>query len=59
MQLGRGRHIWEDNIKIDSEEKVCECVNWIQWLRMEFNGGQCKHCNESSDSIKVWNSLMS
>jgi hypothetical protein len=28
--LGRPRHRWEDNIKMDLREKVIDGVNWIQ-----------------------------
>jgi len=28
--LGRFRHIWEDNIKMDLQEVGCECVDWIE-----------------------------
>jgi len=27
--LGRPRHRWEDNIKMDLQEVGCECMNWI------------------------------
>jgi hypothetical protein len=27
--LGRPRHGWEDNIKIDVKETACEVVDWI------------------------------
>jgi len=27
--LGRPRHRWEENIKMDLQEVGCECVNWI------------------------------
>jgi len=28
--IGRPRHRWEDNIKMDLQEVVFECVYWIQ-----------------------------
>jgi hypothetical protein len=28
--LGRLRHRWEDNIKIDLREVGCGCVDWMQ-----------------------------
>jgi hypothetical protein len=27
--LGRPRHKWEDNIKMDVQEVGCECMDWI------------------------------
>ena len=27
--LGRPRHRWEDNIKVDVQEVGCECMDWI------------------------------
>jgi hypothetical protein len=27
--LGRPRHRWEDNIKMDVQEVGCECMDWI------------------------------
>ena len=27
--LGRPRHRWEDDIKMDLQEVGCECMNWI------------------------------
>jgi hypothetical protein len=29
--IGRPRHRWEDNIKMDFKEVGNECVNWIGW----------------------------
>jgi hypothetical protein len=28
--LGRPRHGWEDNIKMDFQEDVCEAMDWIE-----------------------------
>jgi len=28
--LGRPRHRWEDNIKMDLQEVGCESMNWIE-----------------------------
>ena len=28
--LGRPRHRWEDNIKMDLQEVVCGCMEWIK-----------------------------
>jgi hypothetical protein len=27
--LGRPRHRWKDNIKMDLQEVGCECMDWI------------------------------
>ena len=27
--LGRPRHRWEDNMKMDVQEVECECMDWI------------------------------
>jgi hypothetical protein len=50
--LGRLRHRWEDNIKMDFQE-----VGWGAWtgsilLRVGKGGGFCKRGNEPSDSVK-------
>jgi hypothetical protein len=51
--LGRPRHTWEDNIRIDHREIGWGCMDWIdlaqdrdQWR------GSCEHGNEPSGSIK-------
>jgi hypothetical protein len=36
--LGRPRHRWEDNVKMDLRERGINEVNWIGWLRIESNG---------------------
>jgi len=28
--MGRHRHRWDDNIKMDLQEVGCECVDWIE-----------------------------
>jgi len=28
--LGRSRHRWEDNIKMDLQEVGCGCMDWIE-----------------------------
>jgi hypothetical protein len=28
--MGRPRHRWEDNIKMDLQEVRCACVDWIE-----------------------------
>ena len=30
MSLGRPRHKWEDNIKMDLQEMGCGCMDWIE-----------------------------
>jgi hypothetical protein len=56
--LGRQRHKWVDNIKVDLLEIGCGGVDWI------FSGsgkGQLESCcecgNESSGSIKCWETI--
>jgi hypothetical protein len=46
-QLGRSRHRWEGNIKMDLREIGIDGVNWIQ-LAPSF----CEHGNEPSGFIK-------
>jgi len=36
--IGRRRHRWKDNIKIDLQEVGCGGLNWI-WLRIGTGGG--------------------
>jgi len=51
--LGRTRHRWEDNIRIDVREIGWECVDWI-YLAQDKGpvAGCCEHGNEPSGSIK-------
>ena len=37
--LGRPRHRWEDNIKMDLQKVGCVGMNWIELLRIETGGG--------------------
>jgi hypothetical protein len=37
--LGRSRHRWEDNIKLDLQEVGCGGMNWIEVLRVGTGGG--------------------
>jgi hypothetical protein len=37
--LGRPRHRWEDNIKMDLREIGNDGANLIGWLRIESSGG--------------------
>jgi hypothetical protein len=49
IPLGRHRHRWEDNIKIDLQEVGCGVWTEWSWLRI----GTCCECgNEPSGSIK-------
>jgi hypothetical protein len=36
--LGRPRHRWEYNIKIDLREIWIDGANWISWLRIGSSG---------------------
>jgi len=50
--LGRPRHRWEDNIKMDLQE--VKWGSWIGliWLRVGTGGGPCKCSNELLGSLK-------
>jgi len=37
--LGRPRHRWEDNIKMDLQEVGCGAWTGSSWLRIETGGG--------------------
>jgi hypothetical protein len=37
--LGRPRHRWEDNIKMDLQEVGCEVWTELSWLRIGTGGG--------------------
>jgi hypothetical protein len=47
--LGRYRHRWEDNIKMDCKERDCEDVDWMQLAQ---DKGSCEHTNGPLHSIK-------
>jgi hypothetical protein len=47
--LGRPRHRWEDNIKMDLQEVGCEGMDW---LRIGKVASSCECGNEPSGSIK-------
>jgi hypothetical protein len=49
--LGRPRHSWVDNIKMDLRE-----IELI-WLRIRTVKGSCERSNEPSGSIKCWEVL--
>jgi hypothetical protein len=36
-RLGRSRHRWEDNIKMDLKEIECEDVDWIHLAQGRFH----------------------
>ena len=38
-QLGRPRHRWEDNIKMDLQEVGCGVWTGLSWLRIGMDGG--------------------
>jgi len=51
--LGRPRHRWGDNIKIDLQEVGCWVRTGSSWLRMGWwVAGTCECGNEPSGSIK-------
>jgi hypothetical protein len=47
--LGKPRHRWEDNIKMNLREIGFGDVDWIHWGQV---AGSCEHGNEPSGSIK-------
>jgi hypothetical protein len=47
--LGRPRHRWEDNIKMDLKEVGIDGANWIHLGPV---AGFCEHGNEPSGSIR-------
>jgi hypothetical protein len=61
--LGRARRKWEDNIRIDLEERVLKGVNWLNLAQVRNNcSAFCKHGNDLSDFIdcaefldQLWN----
>ena len=40
--LGRPRHRWEDNIKMDPQEVGCGYMDWIKLLRIRTGGGHLR-----------------
>jgi hypothetical protein len=52
--LGRPRHRWENNMKMDLQE-----VGWrgLDWIYVEQLVGSCNHSNEPSGSINMGNYL--
>jgi hypothetical protein len=39
--LGRCRHRWEDNIKMDLRETE---INWVNWIQLTLGGVQWQAC---------------
>ena len=51
--LGRSRHRWEGNIKMDLHEVVCGGMDWIELAQDRGQwAGTCDCGNEPSGSIK-------
>ena len=51
--LGRPRHRWEDNIKLDLQEVGCGSMDWIHLAQDRDRwGGTCECGNEPLVSIK-------
>ena len=48
-QLGRQRHRWEDNIRMDLQEMGCRGIDWIKQGQV---AGTCERGNKPSGSIK-------
>ena len=56
--LGRPRHRWEDNIKMDLQEVGCGGMDWIELAQDKGQlAGTCKCGNKPSASIKCWEFL--
>jgi hypothetical protein len=54
--LGRPRHRWVDNSKIDLREDGMVWIGFM-WLRMGTSEVSCEHNNEPSGSIRCWEVL--
>jgi hypothetical protein len=51
--LGRPRHTWKDNIKMDLQELGCGFMDWIELSQDRDRwAGCCEYGNEPSGSIK-------
>jgi len=51
--LGRPRHRWEDNIKMDLQDMGCEGTDWIDVAQHKGHvAGACECGNETSGSIQ-------
>jgi hypothetical protein len=56
--LGRPRHRWVYNIKIDILEIGLSCVDWIGLAQDRDKwGSSCEYGNEPSGSIKCWETI--
>ena len=51
-QLGRSRHRWEDNIKMDLQEVGCGGMDWIDLVQDRDRWRACECGNEPAGSIK-------
>jgi hypothetical protein len=49
--LGRPRSKWEDNIKMDLQERGWRAWTGLIWIRIGTGDGHCKTGNEPSGSI--------
>ena len=52
--LGRPRHRWEDNIRMDLQEVRCGGMDWIELAQDSHVASTCECGNEYSGSIKCW-----
>jgi hypothetical protein len=52
--LGRPRHRWEENIKLDLRETGINGQTGFSWLRIRSSGGFCEHGDEPSVSIRYF-----
>jgi hypothetical protein len=50
--VGRLRHRWKDNIKMDLQEVECGGMDWIQLVQDRQLVGTCECGNEPLGSIK-------
>jgi hypothetical protein len=55
--LGRPRHRWKDNIKMDLREIGINGANWIQLAQDSPVVCFCKHSNEPSGSVIFFDKL--
>jgi hypothetical protein len=51
--LGRSRHRWEGNIRIDLREIYFEVVKWIELARDSYMSNFCGFCDKASGNIKT------
>jgi hypothetical protein len=55
--LGRPRHRWVDNIRMDFGEVGWGDVDWMVWLRIGTGGELCEFGIEPSGSMKCWETI--